>query len=534
MPGLLKRTARRYSQNTRPQKKAQYVGPTFDKIPTESDPLWIDTDEHTTPGDGPQSGPTPDPLARSLTKPCYPASDTQLRRDNAHYRCIASSVCGWKLKAWDRNLPRIYKHVGRCKPLRSWKPDLFERAEMLLASLAPGGLEVFDASPQSKADSPARTSTTLSHQFASANPFSRYNHIGGMSLQEQLDHALAGLICASGVPTRLVDYPEWTRYSLLLNPDYIPPKSNYIRDRLIPAEARRAVLHMREYLQGETNISLSFDGLTAGQQPIYTIHVCTADRRTFLYRADIFYGSHNANYILDFLDQVIKEIGPHRIASIVSDDAATTKKARREASKKYPWILNLADPVHKLNLCIQDICRDPIWEQPLKQLRKLLTHFKMSTYAMGRLNEARKIEGILRTLQSIGNTRFATLYYAATSVLENLPALYRIYRNSEIDTKGTPLPSIVADVLAETTVTALKFQQDLKELVNILEPFAKALLCLESTRSNLSDVYFFWLGALAALDQHFESRNCLLTPHDRARHRRIASRRFNEAINDAP
>lgn len=58
--------------------------------------------------------------------------------------------------------------------------------------------------------------------------------------------------------------------------------------------------------------------------------------------------------------------------------------------------------------------------------------------------EARRIEGILRSLQSIVKTRFATVYYAATSVLENLPALYRIYRNNEIDTKGAPLPNVRA------------------------------------------------------------------------------------------
>ncbi|QRW20945.1 hypothetical protein RhiXN_05934 [Rhizoctonia solani] len=99
---------------------------------------------------------------------------------------------------------------------------------------------------------------------------------------------------------------------------------------------------------------------------------------------------------------------------------------------------------------------------------------------------------------------------------------------------GTPLPSIVAEALDETTVTALKFRQDLKELVNILEPFACALLCLESTRSSLSDVYFFWLGALAALDHHFKSQNCLLLPQDWGRLRCIALKRFNKAINDAP
>jgi hypothetical protein len=66
----------------------------------------------------------------------------------------------------------------------------------------------------------------------------------------------------------------------------------------------------------------------------------------------------------------------------------------------------------------------------------------MSTYATGKLNTARKLLGIRRSLQSIGKTRFATIYYAATSVLENLPALYKIYRDGEVDTVGTPLPEV--------------------------------------------------------------------------------------------
>jgi hypothetical protein len=66
----------------------------------------------------------------------------------------------------------------------------------------------------------------------------------------------------------------------------------------------------------------------------------------------------------------------------------------------------------------------------------------MSTFATARLNAARKVLGILQSLQSIGKTRFATIYYAAISVIENLPALYKIYEDGDIDTAGTPLPEV--------------------------------------------------------------------------------------------
>lgn len=80
--------------------------------------------------------------------------------------------------------------------------------------------------------------------------------------------------------------------------------------------------------------------------------------------------------------------------------------------------------------------------QTISRLRKLLTHFNMSTYATGKLNTARKLLGVSRGLQSIGRTRFATVYYAAASVLANLPALNKIYRDNEVDTAGTPLPEV--------------------------------------------------------------------------------------------
>ncbi|KAG8698619.1 hypothetical protein FRC09_007127 [Ceratobasidium sp. 395] len=214
--------------------------------------------------------------------------------------------------------------------------------------MAPGGME---KSPLFSAD--GKTSD-LSVGASLNNPFAHFANIEQLPLSKQLDHAIARLICASGSPARLVDYPEWSHILTLANPqlNYTPPHSSYVRDKLIPAEARRAVVHMGEYFRTQRNLSLSFDGLTSGKQPIYTVHICTAERVTFLYHADIYYGSHNADYMVDLLEKVIDEIGPHRIASVVSDDTSTTKKARRVLASRRVSILNLADPIHKLNSCI--------------------------------------------------------------------------------------------------------------------------------------------------------------------------------------
>jgi hypothetical protein len=80
----------------------------------------------------------------------------------------------------------------------------------------------------------------------------------------------------------------------------------------------------------------------------------------------------------------------------------------------------------------------------------------------------------------------------------------------------------------------MDFRKALTQLVNVLEPFARALLCLESIKSMLSDVYFYWLATLAVLNQNFESKQSRLSIQDKARFQNTAYRRFNEAINDAP
>lgn len=56
--------------------------------------------------------------------------------------------------------------------------------------------------------------------------------------------------------------------------------------------------------------------------------------------------------------QPVKELGPLRISAIVSDDTAVTKKGRKETASDFVTSLNLADPLHKLPLTVQDICRD--------------------------------------------------------------------------------------------------------------------------------------------------------------------------------
>jgi hypothetical protein len=45
---------------------------------------------------------------------------------------------------------------------------------------------------------------------------------------------------------------------------------------------------------------------------------------------------------------------------------------------------------------------------------------------------------------------------------------------------------------------------ELSQLLTILAPVAKAITCMESTHSNVSEVYVFWLAVTATIHQIIE------------------------------
>lgn len=137
--------------------------------------------------------------------------------------------------------------------------------------------------------------------------FAPFNKQGQLDVTSRINLAIVRLLCSAGVPPRIADSPDWGRLFNAIAPrliGYSPPSSTTLRDKLIPAEARGALLNMRRFLSTYRNLSLSFDGLTEGAQPVYTVHICTPDRHCFLLRGDIFYGSHNSAYITDLLERV--------------------------------------------------------------------------------------------------------------------------------------------------------------------------------------------------------------------------------------
>ena len=126
------------------------------------------------------------------------------------------------------------------------------------------------------------------------------------------------------------------------------------------------------------------------------------------------------------------KIGPWKFCATSSDNTGNTRKARRLLCERYPHILNLQDACHLLNLGIKAIALLPEFENVIHQIRTILAFMSQSSYAMEHFDHQRDQLGISRGLESIGETRFGTIYWAGRSVQRGLPAFRAIIEDESL------------------------------------------------------------------------------------------------------
>lgn len=80
----------------------------------------------------------------------------------------------------------------------------------------------------------------------------------------------------------------------------------------------------------------------------------------------------------------------------------------------------------------------------------------------------------------------------------------------------------------------MKFELDLARLLVVIEPYAKAIKCLEGGHVTADQVYYYWLGITSQLDSFFQRNEYDLMARTIDDIRAITNSRFDEMITDAP
>ncbi|KAJ8515594.1 hypothetical protein ONZ45_g6996 [Pleurotus djamor] len=449
--------------------------------------VWDDflpSDYKAAPAD---TGRKPDRLVMELALSCYKIDDpdkTPLLRCPGMMPQGNNAVCD-QTWAFPRNKMRILDHASTCEHLP------FELKQRVNASL--GKMSV----------------TTRVQQ-------------GQEKMKEmmtnQIDLHLIKFVATSGIPMKTIANPHlnemlkwaWSAYNL--------PSVSKLEGSLIPQEAGRIRTENLNALRKSNNLTITFDGNTTRlPQSVYTIHIITPEREVYIFEGhEASEESHTGEHLFEVLDEVVNGVGSERFIGA-----------------KYPWILNMADPCHRLNNLCKDICRLDHFKPVIKVTRRTTKYFKKGTAANTTLRKARLAMNIPRGLVSTATTRFGTNYHSSSSLQRCLPAIRDI-----VTRKLVVIPEHNSKFITASRSSS-QFEVALNDFVLVLEPIAKAITCLESSHATVADVYLFHLAIMATLKDRFSEADDEEPKHDIPlpvveKIRQLCNYRFNQTINDSP
>ncbi|KAJ6545969.1 hypothetical protein B0H10DRAFT_1852757, partial [Mycena sp. CBHHK59/15] len=191
----------------------------------------------------------------------------------------------------------------------------------------------------------------------------------------------------------------------------------------------------------------------------------------------------------------IKEIGEDRFAAIGSDTMGNTKWAREGVVDDIPTMLIVPGPCHHLSNTIGDITRLPYFTSALTKMHTTISHFSHPSNSTTHLKVLQVSQHINHGLEKVGKTRFGTFYWSGYALVGCLPPICELVATG--DTKA-------ALGWFKQILTYQKFELELKQLVTILEPLARAIKCLEGLEVTVGDVWKFYVVVTAVLHDLFE------------------------------
>jgi hypothetical protein len=141
-------------------------------------------------------------------------------------------------------------------------------------------------------------------------------------------------------------------------------------------------------------------------------------KKEYLYSLeDLSLHSHTADYISQKILDVIEELGPEKISSVVSDNASSMVAAKKLVNQQYNHIIPIRCIAHHINLLTTDIMKHPFSKKIIKNCMKLVTYFRKSHQAGSMLSKD-IVENVISggSLKGYSKTRWTTAWQCLTSI----------------------------------------------------------------------------------------------------------------------
>ncbi|CAM8936807.1 unnamed protein product [Rhodiola kirilowii] len=211
---------------------------------------------------------------------------------------------------------------------------------------------------------------------------------------------------------------------------YKGPTQYKIRESLLKEEVDRTkeLLKKQEEEWNKNGCSIMTDAWSdRKRRSIMNLCVNCPEGTTFLSSVEASNESHTGQYIFEYVDKCIEEIGPHRVVQVVTDNASNNMAAKGLLKLKRPMIFWSSCATHTVNLMLQEIGTQPKFKNVIDKAKGFTIYIYAHHKTLHLMRKFTKKRDIVRP----GVTRFATSFLTLQSLMDKKNELRAMVTSAE-------------------------------------------------------------------------------------------------------
>ncbi|XP_056850680.1 uncharacterized protein LOC108824656 [Raphanus sativus] len=237
----------------------------------------------------------------------------------------------------------------------------------------------------------------------------------------------------ANVPFNAIDNDSFKMFCEALGkfgPGWVPPSQYQLREPLLIEEQKRTkekLKSLEEEWEKEGCSVMTDAWSDMKRRSIMNLCVNSRGGTCFLSSKDTSKDSHTGEYIFNYIDQWIEDIGAAKVVQVVTDNATNNVAAAKMLKQKRPNIFWTGCAAHTIDLMLEGISKLPGIAKIIDQAKAVTIFIYAHHKTLSMMRTSTKNRDIVRP----GATRFATCFLTMQSLYDKKAQLMSMFGSDE-------------------------------------------------------------------------------------------------------
>ncbi|XP_073019346.1 uncharacterized protein [Primulina eburnea] len=315
----------------------------------------------------------------------------------------------------------------------------------------------------------------------------------------------------SGIPFHAIDNDSFKRFVEAVGqfgPGYCPPSQYLLREPLLKEEVERTKILLKkqeeEWILNDCSI-LTDAWTDRKRRSIMNLCVNCKEGTTFLSSREASDEAHTGNYIFEYVDKCIEEVGAQSVVQVVTDNASNNMAAKDLLKEKRPHIFWTSCATHTLNLMLQKIGNQSKFKGVIEKAKCFTIFIYAHHKTLSMMRKFTKKRDIVRP----GVTRFATAFLTLQSLMEKKNELRAMVASEEWNV--CEHSKSVKGNMSYNTALSASFWNGVSFCLKVFAPLVKVLRLVDGD-NNMGFLYGELLRARDEIKMTFKNQELHYRP----------------------